>query len=299
MSQNQKSALETAQQGYIEDNNDFLQRMRTAGSVQLPAELFEQLYLAPQNRVKGHLRQTFGNPTPIALGGFLMCSTSLPMALLGWQGAGGLGAANLGAYLYVGGVTQFLGAIGEWILGNTFPAVVFFLFGGFWLAFGTAIDPTTGASAVYSPDPKVPAEGLVEPAFFATFGFFLVTLAIVVAFFTIASLRTNLVFFMVFLTLTPSGKRTFRSYKEGTTDAFTLVCCLAAAFFALASGLAAAAATYQHVGAILLLVVSLMGWYIFLSLILLAVDFPFWLPMGDLSTIIKGFNDKKTSEGDV
>ncbi|KAJ6023524.1 uncharacterized protein N7446_013889 [Penicillium canescens] len=299
MSQNQKSALETAQQGYIEDNNDFLQRMRTAGSVQLPAELFEQLYLAPQNRVKGHLRQTFGNPTPIALGGFLMCSTSLSMALLGWQGAGGLGAANLGAYLYVGGVTQFLGAIGEWILGNTFPAVVFFLFGGFWLAFGTAIDPTTGASAVYSPDPKVPAEGLVEPAFFATFGFFLVTLAIVVAFFTIASLRTNLVFFMVFLTLTPSGKRTFRSYKEGTTDAFTLVCCLAAAFFALASGLAAAAATYQHVGAILLLVVSLMGWYIFLSLILLAVDFPFWLPMGDLSTIIKGFNDKKTSEGDV
>ncbi|KAJ6072660.1 hypothetical protein N7467_010745 [Penicillium canescens] len=281
MSQNQKSALEAAQQGYIEDNNDFLQRMRTAGSVQLPAELFEQLYLAPQNRVKGHLRQTFGNPTPIALGGFLMCSTSLSMALLGWQGAGGLGAANLGAYLYVGGVTQFLGAIGEWILGNTFPAVVFFLFGGFWLAFGTAIDPTTGASAVYSPDLKVPAEGLVEPAFFATFGFFLVTLAIVVAFFTIASIRTNLVFFMVFLTLTPS------------------VCCLAAAFFALASGRAAAAATYQHVGAGLLLAVSLMGWYIFLSLILLAVDFPFRLPVGDLSTIIKGFSDKKTSEGDV
>jgi hypothetical protein len=42
-----------------------------------------------------------------------------------------------------------------------------------------------------------------------------------------------------------------------------------------------------------------MGWYIFLSLILLAVDFPFRLPVGDLSTIVKGFSDKKTSEGDV
>lgn len=96
MPQYQKSTVESAHQGYSEDGNaDFLRRIHTAGSVQIPAELFEQLYLAPQNRVKGQLRQTFGNPTPIALGAFLMCSTSLSMTLLGWQGAGGLGAANL------------------------------------------------------------------------------------------------------------------------------------------------------------------------------------------------------------
>jgi hypothetical protein len=37
----------------------------------IPPELFEQLYLSPKNRVKGDLRQTVGNPTPI---GKLQCT---------------------------------------------------------------------------------------------------------------------------------------------------------------------------------------------------------------------------------
>jgi uncharacterized protein len=74
---------------------DTLQRLRTAGSITLSPEMFEQLYLAPQNKVKGELRRTFGNPTPIAIGGFLLCAMPLSMTLLGWQGAGGLGAANV------------------------------------------------------------------------------------------------------------------------------------------------------------------------------------------------------------
>lgn len=57
----------------------------------------------------------------------------------------------------------------------------------------------------YSPDPQNPVLGLSEPAFFATFGFFLVAMTLVIFFFTIASLRTNLVFFTVFLTLIPTG----------------------------------------------------------------------------------------------
>lgn len=42
-----------------------LERIRTAGSVSIPPELFEKLYLSPENRVKGDLRKTFGNPTPM------------------------------------------------------------------------------------------------------------------------------------------------------------------------------------------------------------------------------------------
>ena len=42
-----------------------LKRIRTAGSVSLSPELFEKLYLSPENRVKGDLRKTFGNPTPL------------------------------------------------------------------------------------------------------------------------------------------------------------------------------------------------------------------------------------------
>lgn len=66
---------------------------------------------------------------------------------------------------------------------------------------------------------------------------------------------------------------------------------LAGSFFALSHGEAAHALVLQHVGAGLLLALTLDGWYIFTALMLLAVDFPFVLPLGDLSTHIKGYTD--------
>lgn len=42
-----------------------LNRIRTAGSISISPELFEKLYLSPETRVKGDLRKTFGNPTPM------------------------------------------------------------------------------------------------------------------------------------------------------------------------------------------------------------------------------------------
>jgi len=47
------------------DRGEALSRIRTAGSIYMPPELFEKLYLSPQNNVKGELRRTFGNPTPL------------------------------------------------------------------------------------------------------------------------------------------------------------------------------------------------------------------------------------------
>ena len=50
-------------------NNDthesVLEKVRTAGSVSIPPELFEKLYLSPETRVHGDLRRTIGNPTPM------------------------------------------------------------------------------------------------------------------------------------------------------------------------------------------------------------------------------------------
>jgi hypothetical protein len=42
-----------------------LNRLRSAASVTIDPELFEKLYLSPPNKVKGDLRKTFGNPTPM------------------------------------------------------------------------------------------------------------------------------------------------------------------------------------------------------------------------------------------
>lgn len=47
------------------DHETALKRIRTAGSISISPELFEKIYLSPQNAVKGDLRKTFGNPTPV------------------------------------------------------------------------------------------------------------------------------------------------------------------------------------------------------------------------------------------
>lgn len=51
--------------GGDESPDNALKRIRTAGSISISPELFEKLYLSPENRVKGDLRKTFGNPTPL------------------------------------------------------------------------------------------------------------------------------------------------------------------------------------------------------------------------------------------
>ena len=47
------------------DGGAALNRIRTAGSISISPELFEKLYLSPENKVAGELRKTFGNPTPM------------------------------------------------------------------------------------------------------------------------------------------------------------------------------------------------------------------------------------------
>ena len=77
----------------------------------------------------------------------------------------------------------------EFILGNTFPFVVFCSFGeslhavffrsqrdltaragAFWLTFGYTITPIWEVYAAYSPNPATPAAGATAPGFYASFG---------------------------------------------------------------------------------------------------------------------------------
>jgi hypothetical protein len=41
------------------------ERLTQMESLSISPEVFEKLYLSPQNAVKGDLRKTFGNPTPV------------------------------------------------------------------------------------------------------------------------------------------------------------------------------------------------------------------------------------------
>jgi hypothetical protein len=49
----------------------------------------------------GRLRKTFGNPTPLALLGFVIASTPFACTQMGWRGAGSNGAANIGILKYL------------------------------------------------------------------------------------------------------------------------------------------------------------------------------------------------------
>lgn len=47
------------------DPDEALRKIRTTGSLSISPELFEKIYLSPQNKVAGELRKTVGNPTPL------------------------------------------------------------------------------------------------------------------------------------------------------------------------------------------------------------------------------------------
>lgn len=64
-----------SQHEHLDSTNDSdvaLRKIRTAGSISITPELFEKLYLSPQNKVKGQLRQTVGNPTPLYVAIYLV-----------------------------------------------------------------------------------------------------------------------------------------------------------------------------------------------------------------------------------
>jgi hypothetical protein len=42
-----------------------MKHITTNGSISMSPEMFAKLYLAPERKVKGELRKTFANPTPL------------------------------------------------------------------------------------------------------------------------------------------------------------------------------------------------------------------------------------------
>ncbi|GKU00724.1 hypothetical protein FLAG1_02269 [Fusarium langsethiae] len=255
-----------------------LSKFRTAQSVQMSPELFEKLYLSPMNKVKGDLRQKFANPTPIALVGFLLAFTPLTCDLMGWRGAGGSGAASNAVYMFMGGLLMIIGGVLEWVLGNSFPACVFCSFGGFWFSYGGTLIPAFGTYAAYAPaDAQSSAEGLATQGFNASLGFWLLFMGLLSFIFFLCALRTNVVFVMIFFSL---------------TFCFLLI---TAAFWALAAdftGNALLASKLLKAGGAFGFVTCMSGWYILVAVLFAIVDFPIQIPVGDLSTVIKGHSEK-------
>lgn len=54
-------------------------------------------------------------------------------------------------YFFMGGFLMVLSGILEWVLGNSFPFIVFCSLGCFWLSFGGILNPSFGAFSFYAP----------------------------------------------------------------------------------------------------------------------------------------------------
>lgn len=184
---------------------------------------------------------------------------------------------------------MIIGGVLEFILGNTFPFVVFGSFGAFWLTIGATLQPFYYAYGSYAPPGSTSeADGLNTVGFQSSFAFFLVFIDVMCLIYLICSLRTNIVFVIIFLSL---------------VIGFSL---LSGSYWQMANGIGeenASALALGHrlqVGAgASYFVTSLTGWYLFLSIMLASLDFPFQLPVGDLSTLIRSGNERKESKEDM
>jgi hypothetical protein len=88
----------------------------------------------------------------------------------------------------------------------------------------------------------------------------MISMGILCFVYLICSIRTNLIFFLIFFTLVP---------------AFGL---LAGVFFNTSLGNAAVAAKCQEAAGAFTFVTCILGWYILMAIMLASVDFPFDLP---------------------
>ncbi|KAF8861089.1 hypothetical protein BDZ45DRAFT_587375 [Acephala macrosclerotiorum] len=243
------------------DHGEALKRIRTAGSISISPELFEKMYLSPQNVVKGDLRKTFANPTPV------------------------------GTYYFFGGLLMLLGGFLEFILGNTFPFVVFTSFGAFWLSFASTLQPFYYAYGSYAPAGQPEAAGLSTVGFTASFGFFLLFMGVLCFIYLICSLRTNVVFVVIFFTLVCAFCLLAGAYWQNA-NAIGGTGASAASAARLAGRLQIAAGAFTFV-------TSMAGWWIFFAIMLAALDFPFQIPVGDLSTAIKGASERAKAKEHV
>lgn len=94
-----------------------------------------------------------------------------------------------------------VGGLLEWVLGNTFSFVVFTSFGAFWLTFAATLQPFYMSYGLYAPPGGAATEGLATVGFTASFGFFLLFMGVLCFIYLICSLRTNIVFVIIFFTL--------------------------------------------------------------------------------------------------
>jgi succinate-acetate transporter protein len=107
-----------------------------------------------------------------------------------------------GMFIFVGPLLLLLTTIFEWIMGNFFPMMVCSLFAVFWLSFGFLQLPTLQLAAAYSSSGTNAAEGAASVQYNAALALYLTVWGFALFTFFIFTLKTNLVFALIFAFVT-------------------------------------------------------------------------------------------------
>lgn len=143
-------------------------------------------------------------------------------------------------------------------------------YGAHFLTIATVNIPWFNAQAGLNPT------GLTAgtPVFYASFGFYPISLCLLSFIFLLCSFRTNLIFVIVFLVATAGF---------GTA---------AGAYFHFAAGSLVVGGKLLVATGALFFVAAVLGWYLLAAILLQTMDLPS-LPVFDLSTKIKGVSERK------
>jgi succinate-acetate transporter protein len=198
------------------------------------------------------------NPAPLGLSAFALTTFVLSSSNAGFLFPQGSGASIvMGLALFYGGVVQLIAGIQEFRAGNTFGATAFCSYGGFWLAFGFILLPTSGILA------DLTAKGTPSGLIGSALGAFLLGWTIFTGMMFLGTLRSNLalmgVFFFLFLT--------FLSLTIG----------------ALGTPADPLHSTFFQIGGYLGIVTALLAWYTALAGVMASGNNMFQLPVGTRS----------------
>ncbi|EXM20314.1 Acetate transporter GPR1/FUN34/SatP family [Fusarium oxysporum f. sp. vasinfectum] len=198
-------------------------------------------------------RTPWGNPSSLGIAVFAVANTLIALHLMQVHGVKHNNVL-VGILWFTGGVASWVSCIFELLLGNTFAYCVFGSFGGYYFAYATILTPSFQVQQGY--------ESAEE--FSNSIGVFFCVWASLFFIFLIASLRTNIIFVWIFVTVDATAW------------------CLAGSNFAAGAGETDLALRLAKAGGALLFACASAGWYLLLVQLLEGVGYQRSLPVGIL-----------------
>ncbi|RYP67868.1 hypothetical protein DL769_005657 [Monosporascus sp. CRB-8-3] len=181
---------------------------------------------------KGIEHRKFANPAPLGLCGFALTTFVLSLINVNTRDVTQPNIVLALAFGY-GGLVQLLAGMWEMAVGNTFGATALSSYGGFWISYAILLTPGFNALNAYSSSAD---EG-------SALGFFLFGWFIFTTILLLCTLRSTVMFFLLFFTL---------------DLAFLMLAC---ADLAKSNGNANAGLTLQHAGGGFGLLAAFLAWY--------------------------------------